>query len=250
MSRGRAKLAISEGVSVWMLEAPGGFGEADFHAHHAIQITVALWGELELATAELALRMPAIAVAAGVRHRLRGSGLHAFIFVEPESRHGRALAALFVGGGLVALDHGLLAPHVAHLAATFDRSLGSEVLLAAGRATVAALVSPEEPRLTDARIARVIAHAAGNLDGPFSLHQAAEVACLSPSRLRHLFVEQTGLAFKTYVQWLRMVRALQAYSEGCSLTEAAHAAGFSDSAHFSRVFRRTFGTPATHLTRL
>jgi AraC family transcriptional regulator len=34
------------------------------------------------------------------------------------------------------------------------------------------------------------------------------------------------------------------------LTQAAHAAGFADSAHFSRVFRRTFGLPATTLTRI
>ncbi len=73
---------------------------------------------------------------------------------------------------------------------------------------------------------------------------------LSPSRLRHLFVEQTGLAFKTYMLWLRLVRALEVYSDGASLTEAAHAAGFSDSAHFSRIFKRTFGLPATTLTRL
>ena len=73
---------------------------------------------------------------------------------------------------------------------------------------------------------------------------------LSPSRLRHLFVEQTGLAFKTYLLWLRLVRALEIYAEGRSLTESAHAAGFSDSAHFSRIFKRTFGLPATTLRRL
>jgi len=36
--------------------------------------------------------------------------------------------------------------------------------------------------------------------------------------------------------------------EGASLTEAAHAAGFFDSAHFSRTFRQTFGfAPSTVL---
>ena len=47
-----------------------------------------------------------------------------------------------------------------------------------------------------------------------------------------------------------LTRALEAYAEGRSLTESAHHAGFSDSAHFSRVFRRYFGLPATTLTRI
>ena len=85
-----------------------------------------------------------------------------------------------------------------------------------------------------------------------SLHRVAAAVGvhLSESRLRHLFVEQTGLAFKTYMLWLRMVHALQIYAEGHSLTDAAHGAGFADSAHFSRIFKRTFGLPATTLARL
>ena len=69
--------------------------------------------------------------------------------------------------------------------------------------------------------------------------------CLKASRLRHMFVEQTGLAWKTYLLWLRLIRALEVYSSGSSLTKAVHTAGFSDSAHFSR----TFGLPATTLER-
>ena len=42
LAKGRAKLAMSQGLSVWVLEAPDGFGDADFHAHHAIQITICL----------------------------------------------------------------------------------------------------------------------------------------------------------------------------------------------------------------
>jgi AraC family transcriptional regulator len=83
-----------------------------------------------------------------------------------------------------------------------------------------------------------------------SLGQAAEGIYLSESRLRHLFVEQTGIPFKTYLLWLRLISALDHYARGNSLTQAAHAAGFSDSAHFSRTFRRTFGLPATTLTRI
>jgi AraC family transcriptional regulator len=250
MARGRAKLAIAEGVSVWVLEAPDGFGDADFHAHHAIQITACLAGELRLESACEALSAPFLAVAADTRHRFEARGLLVFLFVEPESRLGRALAeALFAERELVALDPRRLSPLLDPLRATFDASLDSSALLRAGRAAVEALVPATPPRLPDPRVQRIIAHAVAHLDEPLSLSAAAAGIYLSPSRLRHLFVEQTGLAFKTYLLWLRLVRAVQVYSEGQSLTEAAHAAGFSDSAHFSRIFKRTFGLPATTLTR-
>lgn len=44
-----------------------------------------------------------------------------------------------------------------------------------------------------------------------------------------------------YVRWLRLRRVAGGLRQGESLTASAHAAGFSDSAHLSRVFRSTFG---------
>ncbi|MEO5938743.1 MAG: AraC family transcriptional regulator [Sphingomonas sp.] len=250
MALGRAKIAMSDGLSVWVLDAPDGFGDADFHAHHAIQITVVLAGRLTLATADTVLQGPAIAVAADATHRFQASGLLAFVFVEPESRWGRALSEACAGRDMMALDAAPLLRALAPLARTFDEALTPAALIAAGRAAVDAVVPTVEPAMPDPRIARVIDHVAHH--AATSLDAAARAAgvFLSPSRLRHLFVEQTGLPFKTFMLWQRLTRAIDAYAEGHSLTEAAHGAGFSDSAHFSRVFRRTFGLPATTLTRL
>jgi len=228
---------MAQGVSIWVLEAPEGFGDARFHAHHAIQITISLSGALTMASRTTIVHAPAIAVAADVPHRFEAHGLLAFIFVEPESGAGRALRQmLFAQTPLTAIDAEMLAPIVAPLHATFDAGMNAGELLEAGRAVVERLAPAGPAKLPDARIQRVIDHAAG-------VH-------LSASRLRHLFVEQTGLAFKTYQLWLRLVRAIEVYAEGNSLTEAAHEAGFADSAHFSRTFKRTFGLPATTLERL
>ena len=64
MALGQAKLAITHGLSVWVLEAPDGFGDARVHSHHAIQITLSLSGALMLTGGDQLLRAPAIAVAA------------------------------------------------------------------------------------------------------------------------------------------------------------------------------------------
>lgn len=251
MARGRAKLAIGQGLSVWVLEAPDGFGDAQFHSHHAIQIAVCLSGALTLASETDSVSARAIGVATDARHRLQAHGLLVLIFVEPESRAGRALQQLlFTNVELAPLDGDRLLKTVEPLTATFDDQLSVEELLRIGRAVVEDLVPGEGARVPDARVQRIIDYAAAHLDQPLTLMSASQGVYLSPSRLRHLFVEQTGVAFKTYLLWLRLVRAVQIYSErGVSLTEAAHAAGFADSAHFSRVFKRTFGSPATTLER-
>jgi len=74
--------------------------------------------------------------------------------------------------------------------------------------------------------------------------RASEVAqqlALSESRFLHLFSEQLGIAWRPYLLWRRMMCAIQAILNNTSATEAAHLAGFSDSAHLSRTFRKTFG---------
>jgi len=74
--------------------------------------------------------------------------------------------------------------------------------------------------------------------------RAAEVAsqlALSESRFLHLFREQLGIAWRPYLLWRRMTCALQAIINNTSATNAAHLAGFSDSAHLSRTFRKNFG---------
>ncbi|MCC7134500.1 MAG: helix-turn-helix domain-containing protein, partial [Gemmatimonadales bacterium] len=63
----------------------------------------------------------------------------------------------------------------------------------------------------------------------------------------HLFVQEVGLAFRPYVLWLRLNRAVEAFAAGEALTAAAYQAGFSDSAHLSRTFRRMYGIAAASL---
>jgi AraC-like DNA-binding protein len=250
MSRGRARLAISHGLSVWLLEAPDGFGDADFHSHHALQITAALSGSLSLTCSDMSLSGSPLAVAADARHKFEAHGILVFIFVEPESRMGRELTqALFSESPLVPLGADVQCS-LEPLRSSFDEKTSDEVLLRAGRSAIEALIPTAAAPTPDARILKIIDYAASHLDGPLTLAEASQGIYVSPSRLRHLFVEQTGLPFKTYLLWLRLMRAVQIYSQGRSLTEAAHQAGFSDSPHFSRIFRRTFGLPATTLTRI
>lgn len=70
---------------------------------------------------------------------------------------------------------------------------------------------------------------------------------LSPSRFRHLWRYEMDMSVQSYLRWQRLLTAMIASVHGASLTEAAHTAGFADSAHLTRVFRATFGMPPSRV---
>lgn len=239
---------VWEGASLWMLEGAHESAELDPHAHHAIQITFLLKGAFEVRIGEESLGGPIAAVASDARHGFGASGAVAFLFVAPESAAGRALTRELFGarpGAAVTSDWAASA--LEKLRGCFAAGGGEAELRALGREIMAMLPAAPAPLLPDRRVLAMIAYAAERLGDAISLPAAAAHVHLSPSRARHLFAAQTGLPFKTYVLWLRIERAVALYAEGRSLTEAAHEAGFADSAHFSRTFRRTFGLPAAAL---
>ena len=234
-----ARIVMWEGAGLWIVDAmpikDRATKRTDFHAHHAVQVTLALDGHFRLDTKNAHLTGDAAAVAADAQHAFEPEGLMALVFIEPESRAGRAVARrLFTGVELAAVPRELMG----------DLRDGEHV---AAKEMVAALGADAFGGEPDPRIRRVIAWAAAQIEGPVGLSDALVVSELSASRLRHLFVEQTGLPFRTYLLWLRLTRAVERFAAGASLTEAAHDAGFSDSAHLSRTFRRMFGVAPANL---
>lgn len=70
----------------------------------------------------------------------------------------------------------------------------------------------------------------------------AQSLALSESRFLHLFKQEMKIAWRPYLLWRRLLCAANVIQRGRSATEAAHIAGFSDSAHLSRTFKKMFGT--------
>jgi AraC family transcriptional regulator len=249
----RARIVMWEGGALWVVDATSPATpeprRTDLHAHHAIQVTMSLGGHFRLQTASSHVAGDVVAVAADAGHTFEAEGLIALLFVEPESRSGRAIASrLFDDAALAAVAPGLLCDHRDRIATAF-RAAGKDdaLFIDLGRSLIARLAGDTRADVPDLRVRKVIAWAVQQLDGPVSLADAVPVVNLSAERLRHLFVEQTGLPFKTYLLWLRLTRAVEGFAAGRSLTQAAHDAGFADSAHLSRTFRRMFGVAPASL---
>ncbi|WP_072371341.1 AraC family transcriptional regulator [Hyphomicrobium sp. NDB2Meth4] len=98
-------------------------------------------------------------------------------------------------------------------------------------------------RALDPRISHAIGLLQSDHSELVSAEQLARTAGLSISRFQHLFTAEVGVPFRRYRGWQRLRTAIRDAAAGSSLTQAAHAAGFADQAHFSRAFRTAFGAP-------
>ena len=101
----------------------------------------------------------------------------------------------------------------------------------------------------DERIVKVLDHIKNNIDSDINTEVLMDVSCLSESRLLHLFKNQMGLPIRNYILWCRIKIAFNKIVEGNSLTKAAYQAGFSDQAHLTRNFVKTFGASPSSLLK-
>jgi AraC family transcriptional regulator len=230
----------------------GTAGAIPAHAHQAIQICFLFSGRIRLRTNneepwtdyELAL------VPSRQRHAMDGSRVHygATIFVEPETREGRVLAERYAREGIAEVGRTLVEEALPLLRATALERRGHAAIVECARGVVQALTQRTEPSAaSDERVIRAVKYVNEHLSAPLTLKQVAGVAYLSPSRFRHLFAEQTGMGLRQYVLWRRFVSVWEHRMNGASLSTAAHAAGFADSAHLTRTSRRMFGMPPSSL---
>lgn len=215
------------------------------HAHHALQVCIGVNGRFRL-RADVAApwrTYGGAVVLSDQPHQLDGQGTRVvLLYLDPESALARRIAQLPPRPGILpvlpaALD-GLLA-RLSSWGETEPTARLCEELVEA--------LAPKGsvPVPLDGRVARAVELLRGAPERRMPLAELAAAVGLSSSRLAHLFRAQTGLPVRRYLLWLRLGDALRQLAHGVSLTTVAHAAGFADSAHFSRTFRRMLGiTPS------
>ena len=238
-----------EGGAVFVGKA----GAFPAHVHQAIQICFLFEGRIRLRTnnddpwSDYALAI----VPSRHSHGMDGSRIHygATLFVEPETREGRALTERYLqDGGIANVDRTPFDTILLGLRAGFLEQRGRSEIVDLARRVVRSLTQHSEPSVkSDERILRAVRYVNDHLSSSITLKEVAGVAYLSPSRFRHLFAEQTGMGLRQYVLWRRFVSVWERRMNGESLSTAAHAAGFADSAHLARTSRRMIGIPPSLL---
>lgn len=218
------------------------------HAHYALQIAFGSTHGIRFRSSDREewAEYAGVIIPSRQPHTMDASvvPLNAVLFIEPETREGRALEERFRPGGITALPAEVLGDSARALFAAWQEQRSAAAVREAAQRVVRELTGGVEPSVvSDERILRAVSHIKSHLDASLTLEEVAEVAFLSPSRFRHLFVEQTGMALRPYILWRRFLLVWDLMMAGESLSSAAHSAGFADAAHLTRTCRRTFGFP-------
>lgn len=230
-----------------LLATRGAGGKSRAHAHHGMHVVIAQRGGLRFRlpgrpwTSAAGVIMPP-----DVRHEIDAEGVEVLlVFVDPESRFGRVLAASLAGEVRAIDEH-----ERQHVGVGVDPM---ELMTTGGEAWLARLVralgerAPARPRRAiHPRIREALALLAA-APGPESesLESLAKAVGLSPSRFMHAFTESVGIPLRPYVAWLRLQRAAAAIVRGEPLARAAAQAGYADAAHMTRSFGAMLGmTPS------
>lgn len=221
------------------------------HAHHAIQVTIGLDGPIGLKHADDPWRrVPGGMVAADAPHQLDTMGsLLAVLLVDPETHEGRWLARS-IRAPVVEIPPERLESAVPALRAVAEEPVDAPEAARLIHSVVRALCAgPPPSHAPDARIVRAL-EAIRRMDtARASLDEVARAVFLSPSRFAHLFRDEVGLPFRRYLLWRRLTRAMVAVGRGSTLSAAAHASGFADSAHLTRTCYQMLGQPPSVLMK-
>lgn len=246
----RSTLQLGPGWAIYCGEA----GDNAWHAHHALQVTIGVRGNViaSLAGADDVVAR-GVVIGPDRPHRLLGNGTPVLsIYLDGHGSVGRALTAC--ADGLQRLDdttaNAIIAlsrdePDGAAIGQALLAHWQSELPAAPARATTQAAAAQRVRQLLDQ-----LTHSTWH-DVALDLASLAARAALSPSHFAQCLRTETGLPLRAWLRWQRLQRAVAAALAGATLTQAAHEAGFADAAHLTRTFRRHFGlAPSTIFTHV
>lgn len=207
----------------------GEIGDTAAHSHATVQVLLVTGGEVRLTDARGRTAVAGSAIIPpGVRHEVRASPAATGFIAYLDS-------ADIAGRAALSRLHGL----------PFE-AVTSWTTAAVPRATSP---SPDPAPRTTSRSAHPLVTEALRVavatGPPPTLGELAAAVAISPSRLSHLFTQHVGLPYAAWRRWTRLQLASRTVRAGGTLTEAAHAAGFTDSAHLTKTCRDLFGITPT-----
>ena len=222
------------------------------HAHHAVQVFIPLSGSIRLRTGPAAKwrQYQGAIVPSNQSHEADAPvELLATLWLDPCMDEALRLVQPQTDTPILSVDRSKLNKVVPRLRECWNECYDSQQASALIDEVLEILEPQQQPvPVIDARVARSRKVLGSIRKKRAPLSEVARTVSLSPSRLTHLFSAELRMPPRRYLVWLRLLDAIQALALGASIAEAAQTAGFSDSPHLTRTFRRMLGfTPSAGL---
>jgi len=225
---------------------------ASLHESPAIKVCVALDGSFGLRTSETDdwTDFDSAIIAAGQPHAIDGRHNEmAMLLLVPETKLAQPIAAITAKNGITRLSPGVVAK-IRTMYEDFETRLASKESIEAICFEMVEAINPGGELLPiDIRVSQSIQAIRSSREEGVSVREIAAYVELSESRFSHLFTENVRIPVRRYLLWLRLRDAMHLLAHGKSLTETAHEAGFSDSAHLTRTFRGMLGIAPSALIK-
>ncbi len=218
--------------------------QTDFHAHYAATLAISpTRKQFHIETKDGRGSYQAVLVTPNTYHRTISPGVEMIaLLIDPETDEYEAIGGMAAQGEVRPLQLSAFEPLLDRLLELYYGTLSAaaawELQLDVLR-TVHPL--PQLKKITDDRILSIIRRIRTELPDRINMKELGRDLDLSEDRLTRIFKENLGIPLRRYLLWVRLLHSVRLLSRGLSVTEVAHAAGFADSAHFTRTFKENFG---------
>ncbi|UXX79699.1 helix-turn-helix transcriptional regulator [Reichenbachiella carrageenanivorans] len=220
------------------------------HQHYALQLTIAVNDAFELTSEEGKRVAQSVVVHPQVPHQLDSRDQQVLVILfNPASAVGHFLHKHQTSQPVEEYDEEWIGYLRMFAQDLLKNEINEKTFLSAcinsmAEYNVRCLSAKHE---VDKRILATLQYLDRHTRSVVSLEEMAEEMCLSESRFQHLFKEHTGLSYRRMQLWKRLVASFDQAKSVKTLTELAHLSGFSDSAHYSKTFKESFGLRPSEL---
>lgn len=218
---------------------------ADKHSHLMLQLFLGLEESLEIEAAGEKITCKCIVLDKNVPHVFRAKDkLHFSYLIAPASATAEQLSQKMNLKGYWICDGDKLA-HVRRQAKGLSGNMDAQAYIAFMAVFDACLGVYPDNKKYDGRVMELLSLLQTCLCEDHTIAEFAEKISLSPSRLSHLFKEETGVPLKSYIVLHQLERAFMELLAGSNITSAAMKAGFDSPSHFAATVKRMMGMPAS-----
>jgi AraC-like DNA-binding protein len=221
------------------------------HAHHAIQIAIALEMPIEVISQTGQRICQAVIINSDVPHECRTfGGSFLLINIDPETSIGTALKNMhLLKSGIAELPVETIDRYLRQLKLLLVEQDPTDEIYELTNNFLHSMANHHTPGSLDERIAQVLALLREPAQEVVSIKDLAAAVHISPGRLIHLFTQQVGIPVRKYILWSKLMASLKKLNKRANFTHVALDGGFADAPHFNRTFKKMFGLSPTALLK-